>query len=115
MWVAEAEHTQYREIKSRASIRHTILAMKGDFSDPNSCTKNCDTTPHPIATNPFAVDISPKMELSRPSSAKPCLFTSLTIHASNVVNSRVVLTPPSALPKKRMFRSLVSMVRQETE
>lgn len=115
MWVDGTEHTQYREIKSRANIKHTMLAINGAFSDANNCTKNCDTTPHPIATNPFAVDISPKMELRRPSSAKPCLLSSDTIHASNVVNSSVVLTPPSARPKNRMFRSPESMVRQETE
>ena len=33
------QHTQYREIKSSASIKQTTLVTKGVFSDPVTCTK----------------------------------------------------------------------------
>lgn len=90
-------------MRSEAKPRQTMLPMKGAISDPKTYTKYCDNTPQATATKPFMTDIELYIELSALSECpNPSLWYSETIHASNTVKSKVVLTPPRIRPTNRI-------------
>lgn len=91
-----------------------MLPMNGATSELKLCTRTWETIPAATDTNPFTVVMVQYMYFSAPSdSPNSSRRNSPSIHISNTLDSRALLTPAKALPKSRMRVELKSVVRAD--
>lgn len=88
-----------------AAVKHTILAANGAFLAAKMKATASLTKPAQMATTALIVADELNNSWIR-ELLSSCVDALPTIQASNTLYSRVVLTPPSALPMNKQYRLL---------
>ena len=102
-------------ISHAAAALHPMLATNGHTLPPMYPTSTSPTTPDTMATTQLSVVMCPNTPLSRSSlPPSPRAWYSVIIHASNTLNSSVVLTPPASRPTNSTARLSLNMVAHVT-